>query len=71
VGPRVLEDVEKRRIMILKGLEHRPIGRPARSQSLYRLRYPGSSTRDLKFQNCKQRLQDKVTGRVTGHEVDL
>jgi hypothetical protein len=26
----------------LPGLEIRPLGRPARSQSLYRLRYPGS-----------------------------
>jgi hypothetical protein len=25
------------------GLEHRPLGRPARSQSLYRMRYPSSS----------------------------
>jgi hypothetical protein len=27
------------------GLEHRPLRRPARNQSLYRLRYPGSSKR--------------------------
>jgi hypothetical protein len=38
-----LEDVEKRKFLILPGLELRPLGRPARSQSLYRLRYPGSS----------------------------
>jgi hypothetical protein len=43
VGPRAcLDDVEKR-IFTLPGLELRPLGRPARSQSLYRLRYPGSS----------------------------
>jgi hypothetical protein len=43
VGPRaVLDDVEKRKLLILSGLELRPLGRPARSQSLYRLRYPGS-----------------------------
>jgi hypothetical protein len=28
--------------LTLPGLELRPLGRPARSQSLYRLRYPGS-----------------------------
>jgi hypothetical protein len=43
VGPRAnLDDVEKRKFLILPGLELRTLGRPARSQSLYRLRYPGS-----------------------------
>jgi hypothetical protein len=37
-----LDNVEKRKFLILTGLEHRPFGRPALSQSLYRLRYPGS-----------------------------
>jgi hypothetical protein len=37
-----LDDVEKRKFMTLPGLELRPLGRLARSQSLYRLRYPGS-----------------------------
>jgi hypothetical protein len=36
------DDVEKRKFLTLPGLELRPLGRPARSQSLYRLRYPGS-----------------------------
>jgi hypothetical protein len=36
-----LDDVEKRKFLTLPGLELRPLGRPARSQSLYRLRYPG------------------------------
>jgi hypothetical protein len=43
VGPRaVLDDVEKRKFLTLQGLalELRPFRRPARSQSLYRLRYP-------------------------------
>jgi hypothetical protein len=41
VGPRTgLADVEKRKFLTLLGLELRPLGRPARSQSLYRLRYP-------------------------------
>jgi hypothetical protein len=42
VEPRArLDDVEKRKFLTLLGLEFRPLGRPARSQSLYRLRYPG------------------------------
>jgi hypothetical protein len=39
-----LEDVEKRKFLTLQGLELRPLGRPARSQLLYRLRYPGYPT---------------------------
>jgi hypothetical protein len=43
VGPRAgLDDVEKRKLLTLPGLELRPLGRPAHSQSLNRLRYPGS-----------------------------
>jgi hypothetical protein len=38
-----LDDVEKRKFLTLPGLELRPLGRPARSRSLYRLRFPGSS----------------------------
>jgi hypothetical protein len=37
-----LDDVEKRKFLIIPGLEPRPLGRLVRSQSLYRLRYPGS-----------------------------
>jgi hypothetical protein len=45
VNPRVgLDDVEKGKFLILPGLELRPLGRPARSQSLYRLGYPGSNS---------------------------
>jgi hypothetical protein len=49
MGPRAgLDDVEKRKFLPLPGLELRHLGRPARSQSLYRpqryrLRYPGST----------------------------
>jgi hypothetical protein len=39
--PAGLDDVEKRKCTP-PGLELRPLGRPARSQSLYRLSYPGS-----------------------------
>jgi hypothetical protein len=43
VGPRVgLDDVEKRKLLTLTGFELRPLGRPTRNQSLYRLPYPGS-----------------------------
>jgi hypothetical protein len=42
VVPRAgLDDVEKRKFFTLPRLELRPLGRPALSQSLYRLRYPG------------------------------
>jgi hypothetical protein len=36
-----LDNTEKRKFFTLLGLERRPLGRPARSQSLYRLRFPG------------------------------
>jgi hypothetical protein len=42
VGPRAHQDVEKRKFFTLPGLELRPLGCPARSQSLYQLHYPGS-----------------------------
>jgi hypothetical protein len=38
-----LHDVEKIKFLTLPGLEFRSLGRPARSQSLYRLCYPGCS----------------------------
>jgi hypothetical protein len=42
VGPRAgLDNVEKRKFLTLPSLELRPLGRPACSQSLYRLRSPG------------------------------
>jgi hypothetical protein len=37
-----LDDVDKRKFLSLPGLELRTLGRSARSQLLYRLRYPGS-----------------------------
>jgi hypothetical protein len=43
VDPRAdLDDLEKRKYLTLSGLELRSLGRPARSQSLYRLSYRGS-----------------------------
>jgi hypothetical protein len=48
VDPRAgLDDVEKRKFLILPALELRPVGRPARSQSLYRLRYLGYTLRSI------------------------
>jgi hypothetical protein len=44
VGPRaVLGDVERIKILPLPGLGLQLLGRPARSESLYWLRYPGGS----------------------------
>jgi hypothetical protein len=37
-----LDDVEKRKFLTIPGIELRPLGRPTRSQELYRLRYSGS-----------------------------
>jgi hypothetical protein len=43
MGPRAgLDNVEKIKFLTLPALELRPLGRLARKQSLYRLRYPGS-----------------------------
>jgi hypothetical protein len=39
IGPRAgLDDVGKKQLLTLPGLELRPLGHPARSQPLYRLR---------------------------------
>jgi hypothetical protein len=37
-----LDDMKKREIFPLPGHQLRPLGHPARTQSLYRLPYPGS-----------------------------
>jgi hypothetical protein len=43
MSPRAgLKDVERRKFLTLPRLELRPLGRPTRSQSLYRLSNPGS-----------------------------
>jgi hypothetical protein len=52
VSPRTgVDDVERRKILLLPGLNLRTLGRPASSQSLYRLRYPGSRQRNLILKN--------------------
>jgi hypothetical protein len=44
MGPSAgLDEMMKRKFFTLPGLELRLLGRPARRQWLYRLRYPGSS----------------------------
>jgi hypothetical protein len=45
VGPWAgLDDMEKWKFLPPMGLKLRSLGRPARSQSLYRLSYPGCDT---------------------------
>jgi hypothetical protein len=48
VGPRAGLDDVKRTFLALPGLELQPLCRPARSQLLYRLCYPGSSVGQYK-----------------------
>jgi hypothetical protein len=56
VDPRAsLEDVEKRKFLTLLGIELRPLGRPARSESLYGLRYRG-------MKKSEQSLETHVSG---------
>jgi hypothetical protein len=48
VGPKTgLDDVERRKILALPELELRPLFSPARNQSLYLLRYPGSYLKEM------------------------
>jgi hypothetical protein len=48
-----MDGVEKRKYLTLLELELRPLVRPARSQSLYRLSYPGSClTRSTYWYRC-------------------
>jgi hypothetical protein len=49
-----LDNAEKRTCLFLPGLELRQFERLARSQSLYRLRYPGSYYRYLVTQNNRK-----------------
>jgi hypothetical protein len=61
VGPRAgLDDVEKRKFFTLPGLELRSLGRPARSQSLYRLRYPMQIEEDILSTTSKAGDSDKA-----------
>jgi hypothetical protein len=56
-GPRAsLDNLERRKFLTLLGLELRSLGRPARSQSLYRLSYPGSSSPNEVLENVNLQL---------------
>jgi hypothetical protein len=46
-----LDDVKQRKFLTIAGLELRPLGRPARNQSLYVLRYLGSNPLELNKHN--------------------
>jgi hypothetical protein len=54
-----LNHVEKRKFLTLPGLEIRPLRRPTRSQSLYRLSYPGTCTSLLRKLNRNERSKEK------------
>jgi hypothetical protein len=51
--------VKKRKFLTLPGLELRPLGRPARSQSLYRLRYPDSENEISRRQRKEREGKEK------------
>jgi hypothetical protein len=58
VGPSAgLDDVEKRKFLTLSGLELRPLGRPARSQSLYRIRYSVTTIGSMDMPYVRRFLQ--------------
>jgi hypothetical protein len=60
VGPRAgMDDMEKRKFLTLPGLELRPLRRPARSQLLYRLRYPGSKQNFISLEFYHERHERK------------
>jgi hypothetical protein len=61
VGPRTGLDVtEKRTFLPLPGLELQPLCRPARSQSLYRLRYPGSLAACRPMYICRSLVEENL-----------
>jgi hypothetical protein len=65
VDPRAsLDDVEKRKFLILSGLELRFLSRPAHSQSLYRLRYPGSWIVMIKLCSSNNNNFDRFESRL-------
>jgi hypothetical protein len=56
-----LDDVERRKFLIPPGLELWPFCRPARTQSLYRLSYPGSPRMQYSriFRNKRERERER------------
>jgi hypothetical protein len=63
-----LDDVEKRKFLTLPGFELRTLGHPARNQSLYRLRYPGSN---FNAKRMKRREGDKGKKVVTNEGTSM
>jgi hypothetical protein len=61
-----LDDVENRKFLTLPGLELRPLCLPARSQSLYRLNYPGVQKNDKLLQFTE--VGSAVTFGATGNK---
>jgi hypothetical protein len=62
VGPRPgLDDVEKRKFLTLQGLELRPLGRPARSQSLQQ--FEKKNTKNISQIQSRKILHDYVTNK--------
>jgi hypothetical protein len=49
-----MDNVETKRLLTLPGLEPRPLSRPARSQSLYQLRYRGYLEQHLALTGMKE-----------------
>jgi hypothetical protein len=78
VDPRAgLDDMEKKKFLTLPGLELRLLGRPARSQSLYLLRYPGSLHSRIFVENYKSYFSSHPTPMISspmpayGEEVPI
>jgi hypothetical protein len=65
VDPRAaLDDMQKWKFLTLPGLELRPLSRPSRCQSLYQLRYPGSTLRGRNV--VKVKFQAGLTSALDG-----
>jgi hypothetical protein len=63
--------MEKRKFLTLPGLELRPLDRPDRSQSLYRLRYPGSYSRCRLFSNQNEPKSNVTPRRSQGINIKM
>jgi hypothetical protein len=62
---------EKRKFLTLPGLELRPLSRPARSRSLWRLSYPGSKeTSRIILKLPLYALSDTLVGIATDYGLD-
>jgi hypothetical protein len=68
-----LDVMEIRKFFTLPGLELRPLGLPARSQSLYRIRYPGSLDQPSVLQNhfLAERSQSVASVDVMPKNINL